>query len=133
MGSPAQNRANRANSARSTGPKTEQGRATSSANSLQHGLTAQQIVIGDEEGDQFHALIADLTSSHKPANPAEIILVGQIAENYWRLMRARRVETGNWDKILRENYRVTALPGNERFIPGSEEERLANIFRINEN
>src|SRR5438445_13365480 len=103
MGSPAQNRANRANSARSTGPKTEAGRATSSANSLQHGLTAQQIIIGDEEEDQFHALIADLTASHKPANPAEIILVGQIGESYWRLMRARRIETGNWEKTLARN------------------------------
>src|SRR5438445_5215402 len=131
MGSPAQDRANRANSARSTGPKTAEGRATSSANSLQHGLTAQQIVIRDEEEDQFHALIADLTASHTPANPADIILVGQIGENYWRLMRARRIETGYWDTTLCENYRVTALAGNERFIPGSEEERLANIFRSN--
>src|SRR3981081_3983916 len=119
MGSPAQNRANRANSARSTGPRTAKGLAASSANSLRHGLTAQQHLVGDEDEDQFEALLASLNDSHQPANAAEPLPVGKIAENYWRLLRARRIETGFWEKSIATNNRVTAIPGNERHIPAS--------------
>src|SRR3981081_1197392 len=132
MGSPAQNRANRANSARSTGPRTAKGLAASSSNALRHGLTAQQHLVGDEDEDQFEALIADLTSSHQPANAAESILVTQIAEHSWRLRRARRIETGFWEKKIATNNRVTAIPGNEHHIPDSPEQQLANIFGWNE-
>src|SRR3982074_232618 len=126
MGSAAQNRANRANSARSTGPRTAKGLAASSANSLRHGLTAQQHLVGDEDEDQFEALLAGLKGSHNPANAAESILVGQIGEHYWRLMRARRIETGFWEKKIATNNRVTAIPGNEHHIPDSPEQPPAN-------
>ena len=132
MGSAAQNRANRANSARSTGPRTAKGIAVSSSNALRHGLTAQQHLIGDEDEGQFEALLAGLNDSHQPANAAESILVGQIGEHYWRLMRARRIETGFWEKKIATNNRVTAIPGNEHHIPDSPEQQLANIFGWNE-
>jgi hypothetical protein len=133
MGSPAQNRANRANSARSTGPKTEKGLAASSGNALRHGLTAQQHLLGDEDEDQFEALIADLTSSHKPANAAESILVTQVAEHYWRLMRARRIETGFWEKKITSNNDRAATPGYECFKHESREQQFADIFKMNDS
>jgi hypothetical protein len=133
MPSAAQIRANRANSARSTGPRTAKGLAASSGNAMRHGLTAQQHLVGDEDEGQFEALVASLNESHQPANAAESILVGQIAENYWRLLRARRIETGFWEKSIATNNRVTAIPGNERHIPESPEEQLANIFGWNED
>jgi hypothetical protein len=133
MGSPAQNRANRANSARSTGPRTAKGLAASSRNALRHGLTAQQHLVGDEDEDQFEALLAGLRDSHQPANTAESILVTQIAEHYWRLMRARRIETGFWEKKLAVNNRAAAIPGNERYISASPEQQLAHIFDVNDS
>ena len=41
--------ANRSNAKRSTGPKTGLGKARAARNSLRHGLTSRQIVIGDED------------------------------------------------------------------------------------
>jgi hypothetical protein len=133
MPSAAQIRANRANSARSTGPRTAKGIAASSSNALRHGLTAQQHLIGDEDEGQFEALLAGLNDSHQPANAAESILVAQIAEHYWRLMRARRIETGFWEKRLATNNRAAAIPGNERYISESPEQQLAHIFDVNDS
>ena len=45
MASSRQIAANRANAKRSTGPKTEQGKARSRMNAWKHGLTAEDIVI----------------------------------------------------------------------------------------
>ena len=49
MASEKQRVANRANAKRSTGPKTETGKALSRMNAHKHGLTAETIVIGDED------------------------------------------------------------------------------------
>jgi hypothetical protein len=133
MPSVAQIRANRANSARSTGPRTAKGIAASSSNALRHGLTAQQHLIGDEDEGQFEALLAGLNDSHQPANAAESILVTQIAEHYWRLMRARRIETGFWEKKITSNNDIVAIPGNERFRHESQEQQFAHIFKMNED
>jgi hypothetical protein len=50
--------ANRANAKRSTGPRSADGKAKSSKNSLAHGLTAQDIVIADEDPEEFERLRA---------------------------------------------------------------------------
>ena len=41
--------ANRANAKRSTGPRTAEGKARASKNALAHGLTARDIIVGDED------------------------------------------------------------------------------------
>jgi hypothetical protein len=56
MSTEQQQEANRANSLQSTGPKSALGKARSSMNACKHGLTAQTVVIGDEDPAQFDAL-----------------------------------------------------------------------------
>ena len=51
--SEAQIRANQANAQKSTGPKTEEGKAVSRANSYKHGLTATT-VLPEREMDEIH-------------------------------------------------------------------------------
>jgi hypothetical protein len=56
MATELQLEANRPNYVRSTGPKTPSGKVRSSMNVCKHGLTAQTIIIGDEDPAQFDAL-----------------------------------------------------------------------------
>ena len=86
-----QMRANQQNALRSTGPKTDQGKALASRNSLRHGLLA-------EDKQQFSDLLTDLVTHFGPVGPLEEILVEKIAACYWRQRRASRYEVG----ILRQ-------------------------------
>src|SRR6185369_3180014 len=58
-----------------------------------HGLTSKLVVIPGEDPEDFESLKAELAASYQPANAAEDILVTQIDEHFWRLRRARGVET----------------------------------------
>jgi hypothetical protein len=84
---------NRANSKQSTGPRTEPGKDRAKYNATLHGLTGKQVVIYGEDPAQFEALRSDLLDAYQPANAAESTLVEEIAQNFWRLQRARRIET----------------------------------------
>ena len=77
-------------------------------NAMRHGLTSARVVIKGESQAEFDALLAGLQASHKPANIAEEALVQQIAANYWRLLRARRIEAGMYDNIMCEAADETA-------------------------
>ena len=48
--------ANQANAQFSTWPKTPEGKARSAANSRTHGLCAKEIVVADEEQEDFDQL-----------------------------------------------------------------------------
>ena len=95
--------ANRANAKRSTGPRSADGKAKSSKNSLAHGLTAQDIVIADEDPEEFERLRAGLQADFEPTSTIELELVERLAGLLWRLRRipvlegalldARREET----------------------------------------
>jgi len=92
MATPAQITANRANSQLSTGPKTPDGIANSKLNATRHGLTGKQVVIRGEDASEYDALRASLIESYAPATEHEAMLVEEVAQNWWRLQRARRIE-----------------------------------------
>ncbi len=92
MATQAQQSANAANSRRSTGPTTAAGKQKAAQNSARHYLTAKQLVVPGEDPADYTELHQGLHQSWIPANAQESILVEQIAQNAWRLMRARRLE-----------------------------------------
>jgi len=92
--------ANQANSQLSTGPRTEEGKARSSQNSLKHGVFAKTIVLPGESQEEFDALLAGLRKDHKPEGETESNLVRGLAEIQWRLDRLRRYEAAATDEAL---------------------------------
>jgi hypothetical protein len=78
---------------RSGGPRTEEGKAASSRNSLAHGLTAKQVVIPGENQSDFDELHHNLLHDRKPEGELEIQLTAEIAACFWRLARARQHES----------------------------------------
>ncbi|MBV9767615.1 MAG: hypothetical protein JOZ48_22435 [Acidobacteriaceae bacterium] len=97
---------NRANAQHSTGPRSPQGKATSSRNSLKHGLASGEIIIPGEDPAAFDALLHDLLEEHQPASPTEELLIKEMAQSYWLAQRALRfqnecfTETGVDEKRL---------------------------------
>jgi hypothetical protein len=84
--------ANRANAQKSTGPKSEQGKAVSSQNSFKHGLYSKSVLIPGEDPARFEACRADLAAEHRPVGVTEEILVDEVAQHYWRMKRYRALE-----------------------------------------
>jgi hypothetical protein len=91
-----QKEANRRNAQRSTGPRTEQGKAQASQNAIKHGLFCRQIVVEDprvgEDPAKYKALVEALREEFMPRGALEKILVERIAVHAWRLKRAAKYE-----------------------------------------
>ena len=110
MATKAQIRANRKNAKKSTGPRTNEGKARSAQNPLKHGLLARDAVLPDEDPADFDRQLCDLEDTIEPKNALEFALVRQIADAEWRLRRLTRLETGYLaaarDKTHRHNKTV---------------------------
>ena len=87
MASTKQLEANRANAKKSTGPRSEGGKARSRLNSRKHGLTATTLIIVGEHSDDFDQLRAELMDEHDPQSALEAELVERLAGILWRLRR----------------------------------------------
>ena len=133
MTTSAQNLANSANSRLSTGPKTKQGKQTASRNSAKHYLTAKQIVVPGEDPVAFEELQAGLLESWNPATSQEHLLVDEIAQNAWRLLRVRRLEAATFDYMMPSLERIAPIvPGaSVKRCPQTDDKAMAQAFHAN--
>ena len=76
MSSTAQAIANIENAKKSTGPRTETGKAVSSHNSMKHGLTAQTVLLPGEDEAAYQKLCADTFDDWSPVKEQEKALAG---------------------------------------------------------
>jgi hypothetical protein len=74
------------------GPRSAEGKITSSGNSLKHGLASGRVVIPGEDPADFEVLLQDLVAEHAPATATEELLVQQMAQSWWLLQRAIRIQ-----------------------------------------
>jgi hypothetical protein len=127
MSSQKQIDANRRNALKSTGPKSEDGKAKSRMNALRHGLTAGQAVLPHENEDDYEKLREGMLESYAPENSAEQALVEELANAYWRLMRLHRVETRYWDNLGGSYNRADA--GLAEALLQTPDRQMRNFFR----
>jgi hypothetical protein len=88
----AQLAANRANAQLSTGPKTDEGKARSSKNSIKHGIFCKDLLMPGEDEETLRNLRNGMLLSFNPKNEAELMLVDRIIDASWRLQRVRSAE-----------------------------------------
>jgi len=98
MASDKQIRANRRNARKSTGPKTQQGKAAVSHNALKHGLLSRQILLPNEDEASLVQLSEHLHSQLQPVGELESLLVDRIIAAAWRLRRVLAVEAGIYEE-----------------------------------
>lgn len=83
---------NRANAQHSTGPTSPEGKLASSRNSLRHGLASGTLIVLGEDPAEFEALQAALIEEHQPATETETLLVIEMAQSWWLMQRAIRLQ-----------------------------------------
>jgi hypothetical protein len=99
MSTQAQIIANRRNAQKSTGPQSPKGKAVASQNSLKHGLSAQQAVIGLESREEFDLYRQQLLEELSPQTPMESMLAERIVNLSWRLKRITRIQNQTIDAL----------------------------------
>jgi hypothetical protein len=119
MSSRKQIEANRRNALKSTGPTTPEGKARSSRNAVRHGLTAETVIAGLEDVENYQAFEAAVTADYDAETAGERELVLRLVSVLWRLRRATCIETGLFES-------VTAEPGKGRNQPFAPEPRWTN-------
>jgi hypothetical protein len=90
--------ANRRNARKSTGPRSEEGKAKVSRNRLVHGLRASyHVLVGDETFEDVEAFTRSVCEDLKPEGPLETEIAERMATCLWRLRRVERIEAGLLD------------------------------------
>src|SRR5215475_8052807 len=97
MPTKAQIAANRANAQRSTGPRTDDGKAKARQNALRHGLCAGIPLMPAENEKEMLTLLETLREEHQPVGASEEILVYKMAEHFLYGKRASSLMTEQFD------------------------------------
>jgi hypothetical protein len=90
--------ANRRNARKSTGPRTLEGKASSSQNARTHGAFCQYVVLETEDATEFNLIRREFIQRLRPQDRLELSFVERVAEGTWRLMRLNRQE---WEQEKR--------------------------------
>jgi hypothetical protein len=85
--------ANQANSQKSTGARTPEGKAAVAKNALKHGLLSQRLILAGEDAQDYEALLAGLMRSVAPEGMLEQVLVEKVAVALWRQKRLVAAES----------------------------------------
>ena len=93
MASEQQIAANRRNALKSTGPRTDAGKARSRRNAITHGLNAHIENLPDDEKAAFEERLTAWNAALQPCTAYEEDLVRRLAGYSWRLDRAEHVQT----------------------------------------
>ncbi len=123
MASTAQIAANRRNAAKSTGPKSDQGKARARLNALRHGANARIAipVLPQEDPKELAERILQWTFELVPRNDVERTLVGHAARIDWQIDRAERAETAYLAaRVHRQRDRDEATRLKQAHILGRE-------------
>src|ERR1017187_772129 len=101
--------ANKANAQKSSGPRTDAGKAKSCLNRFSHGFTSNTArLVPGEDPAEFKALLVDFMDEYQPATPTEQVYVERMVQNQWLTLRAFRLQTEAFDQSLQTRKPVNA-------------------------
>lgn len=118
--------ANRLNAQKSTGPKTDAGKESSSQNALRHGLSSTTFVVANEKLSEFNELRDDFIARYGPRDRVELSLIETLAHCQWNLQRAWTMENESLNlEMLRMAPQLTkefsSIQPNTRLAAANDE------------
>jgi hypothetical protein len=122
--------ANRRNAQRSSGPKTEEGKQQSRRNALRHGLTAETVIDGLEDREDYRAFEGAVIADYEAQTAVERELVLRLASLLWRLRRIIAIETDLLtiqSNIVREGQASNVDPPAEREVDSDSNVRSTPV------
>ena len=128
MSSSKQIEANRRNALKSTGPFTPEGKARSSRNAVRHGLTAETVIAGLEDVEDYQAFEAAVTADYDAELAVERELVLRLASVLWRLRRATGIESGLFESAIDEPGKGKISPSRLSLVGPCVEQEQNQLF-----
>jgi hypothetical protein len=97
-------------------------------NLSQYSLPSEKLALSSESPDALDTLKAKLRAEQQPANETEEILVNEMAEQFWRLRRARVIETSLLDS---DQVLIPHLTAIQRMMSSAERgfHKALNVLR----
>jgi hypothetical protein len=129
MATEAQLRANRENAKKSTGPRTEEGKAKARFNARRHGLTGVIFALAEDDAAAYDEMEQGFVERLQPEGPIEKYLVGLIARGYWRIAAAAADET-NQLSLRHEDFADQIEADSAEFHAASIRARIARLDKV---
>jgi len=85
--------ANRRNAKKSTGPKTEEGKARSAMNSIKYGIYSDKYLIKDESYEEFDNYRRKILKCLNPTNAVLFDMATHVVSNGWEYQRCTLLES----------------------------------------
>jgi hypothetical protein len=102
-------KANQSNAKKSTGAKTAEGKSIVAKNALKHGVFAKQLVLSDENPEDYQQLFDELQIALNPVGALEYSLVERVAVTLWRQRRLIRSETAHIELSNKDSVIAAAI------------------------
>ena len=116
--------ANRRNAPKSTGPKTDEGKARVRGNAFKHGLTGRTVALPGEDQEALAQSRQRLHAQRQPDGEEECLLVDLMAECMSWLSRSSRIEA----EILTYFHREATRRQARRILKRPETEPMASAL-----
>jgi len=87
-----QQQANRLNAQQSCGPKTQEGKAAVRLNALTYGLRARNMLLPNEDPEEYKQLWAGIEAEWQPQTCTERLYLEQMSTSQWLLARITKSE-----------------------------------------
>jgi|SRR5579862_1090279 len=110
MSTPKQIEANRRNAFKSTGPTTPEGKTRSRQNAVRHGLTAETVISGLEDAEDYQAFETAVILDYDAQSTVERELILRLASVLWRLRRATGIEAAIFEQQNLEPCKLKFSP-----------------------
>jgi hypothetical protein len=110
MSSFRQIEANWRNAHRGTAPRTEEGKQQSRRNAQRHGLTAETVINGLEDSEDYRAFEAEVIADYDAQTAVECELVLRLAVLLWRVWEIFSIETEIQSDIVRASRVPRTMP-----------------------
>ncbi|HXP87018.1 MAG TPA: hypothetical protein VN841_19970 [Bryobacteraceae bacterium] len=88
----------------------------SSLNAYKHGLTGQTLILTAEDKPAYDQHCQSYVDLYLPVGRPEQLLVQIIADDYWRALRARALETAQMSQIFDHTSNPTLEPRQEKTL-----------------
>jgi len=89
------------------GPRSPEGKTTSSLNALRHGLSARNLLLPGENAAEYEAFMDSWFAALTPATMPEAVIVAQLGDLSWKLERLAKLEDGRLLSRLEDELEET--------------------------